>query len=342
MSRPIVGIDLAKNVYALHGVGTDGKVQIRLPRLGRNELVEAIAKIQPSLIAMESCSGAHHWARELSRIGHTVKLISPRHVTAYRIGGKHQKNDANDAAAICEAATRPHMRFVPTKTEQQQALQTVLRTRDGFVDQRTVYVNRIRGLLAEFGLHIAPRADSVRNLQPTTLHPLPRLARSAIEDLMHELKRLDVKIAGYDAKLRTLATGTELSRLIMQLPGVGATTACTVLATVSPDQHNFTCGRQFAAWLGLTPRQRSSGGKIRHGKISCAGDTHLRTLLTMCARSLHQHAKGREDPISQWANQICERRGYWRGIIAIASKLARMIWAIIKLRGDFKLPMAAR
>lgn len=262
MAIVCVGIDLAKNVFALHGVNEAGKAELIRPAVPRDKLHELIVSLPPGLIGMEACSGAYHWARLFQAAGHTVRLIAPKFVTPYRMTGKRGKNDAADAAAICEAIQRPHMRFVPIKDVEQQSRLMVHRARQVFVEQRTATLNRIRGMLSKFGVVLPLKAATVRRR----------------------------------------------ARQLMQLSGVGPTTATCLLAMIG-NGHDFDCGRQFAAWLGLTPGQYSSGGKARLGRVTKAGDAYLRSLLVLGAKALLAAAKNKTDAISRWALALAERRG---------------------------------
>ena len=332
-----VGIDLAKNVFAVHGVDEAGKPALVRPAVPRARLHELIASLPPCMVAMEACTGAHHWARLFAARGHTVRLIAPKFVTPYRMSGARGKTDAADAAAICEAVQRPAMRFVPVKSLQQQSQLMVQRARQGFVQARTACINRIRGLLAEFG-HVLPlKAQTVRRHAAALLEDLPGWANTVIGDLLSELHRLDERIAAYDRYIAQIAREDERALRLMQLNGIGSTTATAVVAMIG-NGHEFNCGRQFAAWLGLTPGQYSSGGKARLGRITKAGDGYLRSLLILGARSVLALAKGRTDALSSWALALQQRRGYWKAVVAIAAKNARMAWAVLRRGHDFKMP----
>ncbi|HEV6967829.1 IS110 family transposase [Roseateles sp.] len=332
-----VGIDLAKNVFALHGVNESGKPELVKPVVARDKLLELLAALPPCVVGMEACSGAHHWARQFQALGHTVRLVAPKFVTPYRMSGKRGKNDAADAAAICEAVQRPHMRFVPIKSVDQQARLMVHRARQGFVEQRTGTINRIRGLLAEFGIVLPLKAATVRRRACECLEDLPGYANTVIGDLLSELTHLDERIAQYDQHIKTMARADARAKRLMQLNGVGETTATCLLAMIG-NGHDFDSGRQFAAWLGLAPGQYSSGGKTRLGRITKAGDAYLRSLLVLGARALLAAAKNKTDPISRWATALAERRGYWKAVVAIAAKNARMAWAVLRRGEDFVLP----
>jgi transposase len=286
---------------------------------------------------MEACSGAHHWAREFHKLGHTVKLIAPKFVIPYRLSGKRGKNDAADAAAICEAAQRPSMRFVPAKNLEQQGQLCLHRVRQGFIEQRTALINRIRGLLAEFGIVLPLKAATVRREALLHLEDLPGWANLAVGDCLSDVSRLDERIAQYDRHLAQLARESEAAKRLMRLCGIGEPTATALMATLG-NGHEFHNGRQFTAWLGLTPGQYSSGGKTRLGRITKAGDAYLRSLLVLGARAVLAAAKNKTDPISRWANALQERRGYWKAVVAMAAKNARLAWAVLAKGEDFKLP----
>jgi transposase len=332
-----VGIDLAKNVFAVHGVNHAGKPELVRPNVIRAKLPELIASLPPCVIGMEACSGAHHWARLFMAHGHTVRLLAPKFVTPYRLSGKRGKNDAADAAAICEAVQRPNLRFVPIKSLEQQCQLSVHRARQGFVEQRTATINRIRGLLSEFGIVLPLKASTVRSKAMACLEDLPGWSNTVVGDLLAELTRLDERIALYDGYVAQMARQDPRAQQLMRLRGVGETTATAMLAMIG-NGHEFKCGRQFAAWLGLVPSQYSSGGKARLGHITKAGDQYVRMLLVLGARSVLNSAKSKTDGISRWASALAERRGYWRAIVAIAAKNARMAWAVLARGEQFAMP----
>ena len=266
-----VGIDLAKSVFSLHGVDGAGRVVLR-KTVRRDRLVETVAGLSPRLIGMEACSGAHEWGRRFQGFGHTVRLMAPKFVVPYRKSGK---NDGNDAEAICEAVTRPNKRFVPVKSLEQQALLAIHRVRQGFVVERTAIINRLRGLMSEFGVVLPLRSVTVRRQAAEAAEALPDLARRAIGDLLDQLRVLDERIDAYDAQIHAQARLSEPARRLMQIRGIGATTALAIVATVG-NAREFKNGRQFAAWIGLVPGQYSTGGRTRLGHISKRGDAYLR------------------------------------------------------------------
>jgi transposase len=332
-----VGIDLAKNVFALHGVNEVGKPELLQPRVPRAKLHALVAALPPCTIGIEACSGAHHWARLFQAHGHSVRLIAPKLVTPYRMSGKRGKNDAADAAAICEAVSRPNMRFVPVKTVEQQSRLMVHRAREGYVQQRTSTLNRIRGLLSEFGVVLPLKAEVVRREACNHLEDLPGYANTVIGDLLSEVQHLDERIKQYDRHIRVMAKDCTAAQQLMQLTGVGETTATAIVAMVG-NAHEFDSGRQFAAWIGLVPGQYSSGGKSRLGRITKAGDAYLRSLLVLGARAVLNAAANKTDSLSRWAMALRQRRGYWKAVVAIAAKNARMAWAVLTKGESFKLP----
>jgi transposase len=287
---------------------------------------------------MEACTGAHHWARQLIKLGHTPKLMAPKFVTPYRMQGKRGKNDANDAAAICEAVSRPTMRFVPMKSEDAQGVLTIHRVRQGFVEERTATINRIRGLMSEFGVVLPQKADTVRRGARVAMEDLPFWAARCIADLLDHLAVLDDRISQYDHHLEQLSRQDERCQRLMQIPGLGPITVTALLASVG-NGHDFRNGRQLAAWLGLVPGQFSSGGKTKLGRITKTGDRYLRTLLILGARSVLAAAARKSDQLSRWAVALEGRAGYGKALVAIAAKNARMVWAML-VKGEAFAPGA--
>lgn len=319
-----VGIDLAKSVFSLHGVDASGKVVLRRT-VSRAKLAELVARLPACLIAMEACGGAHDWGRRFAELGHEVRLIAPRFVAPYRKSGK---NDGNDAEAICEAVLRPTMRFVPVKTLEQQSQLALHRVRMGFVEERIATINRLRGLLMEFGHVIPLRPIEVRRQAPALIERLPALAARSASGLLEHLRLLEERIREYEREIENHARTDEGAKRAQLRTGIGPITASALVTTMG-DPAAFKNGRQFAAWLGLVPRQFSTGGKPRLGRITKRGDTYLRRLLVMGARSVLLHAPNRKDPLSRWALALRERRGYHRACIAIAAKNARVVWALL-------------
>jgi len=336
MSIITVGIDLAKNVFAVHGVDESGRAVLVKPKVARDRLLDLVAQLPACLIGMEACSGAHHWARLFRAHGHTVKLMAPKFVTPYRMSGKRGKNDAADAAAICEAVTRPKMRFVPIKDVDQQATLCLHRTRQGFVTERTAVYNRVRGLISEFGIVLPLKVERLRRDILEHLEDLPGWANRCVGDLLAHADQLDGRIAEYDKAISQAARQDERSRRLMQLPGIGPNTASALLASIGSG-HDFKHGRQVAAWMGLVPGQYSSGGKTRLGWITKAGDAYLRSLLVMGARSILAGLGDKQDRFSRWARSLVERCGYWKAAIAIAAKNARLAWAVLRYGEEFRL-----
>jgi transposase len=324
-------------VFAVHGIDEAGKVQLRQPKVARAKLNALVASLPPCTIGIEACTGSHYWARQFQAHGHTVRLMAPKLVTPYRMSGKRGKNDAADAAAICEAVGRSNMRFVPVKTEEQQARLMVHRARQAFVTTRTATINRIRGLLGEFGVVLPLNAEVVRREAAAKLEDLPGYANLVIGDLLSEVHHLDERIKQYDVHIHGMARQCTPAQQLMQLMGIGEVTATAIVATVG-NGTEFDSGRQFAAWLGLVPGQYSSGGKTRLGGITKAGDAYLRGLLVIGARAVLNAAAKKTDSLSRWAVQLEQRRGYWKAVVAIAAKNARMAWAVLTKGETFKLP----
>lgn len=321
----------------MHGVNHTGKPELIRPDVKRAKLLELIASLPPCLIGMEACSGAHYWAREFQKFGHTVRIMAPKFVAPYRMGGKHGKNDAADAAAICEAVTRPNMPFVPVKTVDQQGKLFVHRAHQGYVAERTALINRIRGLLSELGLVFPQAFKAFHQGVHAALEDLPGYCNQVIGELMNELSYIQERIAKSERQIQLMAKEDVQAQRLMQLRGTGPTTASAIVASIG-NGHDFKNGRQFSSWLGLAPRQNSSGGKAKLGSITKAGDNYLRTLLVLGARSVLMTATNKKDAVSRWALQLKERRGYGRAVVAIAAKNARMCWAALHLQDEFKVP----
>lgn len=333
-----VGIDLAKNSFSICAVDERGTIVMERT-LRRGELLSYLANIPPSIIAMEAGSGAHHWARELIKLGHDARIIDPRFVAPYRTGGKSRKNDRNDAHAIVEASSRPHMRFVPIKSDEQQAIVLIHRRRSSLVAEHTRTANQIRGFLAEFGV-VAPKGPSSlkarwHDIRMKYAQLIPALAWQELDPLYEKLLDLHKQILGYDRKIASMNRENALAKRLMEIKGVGPTTASAILATVG-DASLFKNGRQFAAWLGLTPRQYSTGGVSRLGRISKRGDDYLRTLLIHGARTELMYTHKREDKKSQWVENLKKNKSWNKVAVALANKHARIIWAMLAHNEEFK------
>jgi len=327
-----MGIDIAKNVFQIHGVDSQGKITLR-KRIKRQGLLKELANIRPCLIGMEACASSHYWARAISSLGHDVKLMAAQFVCPYR---KNEKNDGNDAEAICEAVSRPNMRFVNIKTVEQQAILTVHRARSLLVEERTALVNQIRGLLGEHGIVVACGIDKLRRALPAILedaeNELCDLVRTVIGEQWERLKLFDQRISGYDQQIQALANSNQAAKRLCEIEGIGAITATAIVASIG-DGKTFNNGRQLAAWLGLVPRQRSSGNKNRLGRITKRGDVYLRTLLIHGSRSVLRVTAKRTDRKSRWVEELKARRGYNKAAVALAAKQARVIWAMLS-RGE--------
>jgi transposase len=329
-----IGIDLAKQVFQVHGVDSQEKAVLR-KQLPRAKMLMYFQKLPLCLIGMEACSSAHYWGRELQKMGHTVKLMAPQFVKPYV---KSNKNDANDAEAICEAVARPTMRFVAIKTIEQQDIQAVHRIRSELVQQRTAKVNQIRGLLGEYGLVVGQRIDVLRKALPLILEDaengLTVDFRTLLEGLQQDLITLDQRVDDMDKKIKLLASSNEDAKRLQQIPGIGPITATALISAIG-DGKQFKRGRDLAAWLGLTPRQHSSGGKDRLLGISKRGDAYLRTLLIHGARAVLKVAGNKEDPRSRWIQNLCGRRNKNIAAVALANKNARIVWALLTKKTDF-------
>ena len=329
MTLARIGLDLAKNVFEVHGVDERDKTVLR-KTLRRDQVGSFFANIPPCLVAMEACSGAHYWARKLADLGHATRLISPQFVKPYV---KTNKSDPNDAEAICEAASRPSMRFVAMKSGEQLSIQATHRVRTRLVENRTALANQIRGILAEFGIVVARNLASLRRRLPEILASdkieLDPLLRSLIHDLHNELLGSDDRVRAYDRQVRQLSRNSEVCRRLERIEGIGPVTA-TALVAAAGNAASFRNGRQFAAWLGLVPRHHSSGGKTRLLGISKRGDRYLRTLLIHGARSALGRVRHKKDPRSRWLQKLCERRPYNVAAVALANKNARIVWALLR------------
>jgi len=324
-----VGLDLAKRSFHLHAADGRG-APVLSKKLTRARLPGFIAQLPPCTIAMEACGSAHHWARRFREEGHEVRLIAPQFVKPFV---KSNKNDAADAEAICEAVQRPTMRFVAVKSVEQQDIQAIHRMRSLVVGQRTALINQARGLLLEFGLEIAQGRAALQRRLPEILEDadngLSGRFRAELQELWNALKVFNDRVARYDAQIEQLARDNAQAQALMQLPGVGAKGATALLAAVGEDPSLFKNGRGMAAWLGLVPRQHSTGGRERLLGISKRGDVYLRQLLIHGARAVLRYADRKDDPLSRWATALKARRHANVATVALANKLARMAYAIL-------------
>lgn len=335
----VVGIDLAKNTFHLHGADAHGNAVMR-KKLSRSKLTALMANLTPCLVGMEACGGSHDWARKLMAMGHDVRLISPQFVKPYV---KSNKNDMVDAEAICEAVQRPNMRFVPIKGIEQQDIQSLHRARSLAVSHRTAQVNQIRGFLLEYGLTVAKSVSSLRKALPEILedadNDLSPMFRELLCGLADELLRLDERIAAYNAQIKHLSEQSDSCLRLMTIPGVGPMTA-TALAAAVADAKAFKSGREMSAWLGLVPRQHSTGGKPKLLGISKRGDTYLRKLLIHGARAALRFADRKQDRRSRWVMEVESRRGRNIAAVALANKTVRTAWVLLSKGEDYKTAAA--
>jgi transposase len=331
MQITTIGLDIAKNVFQVHGVDGEGRAVLRR-KVRRDKLLGLLGGLKPCLIGMEACATAHHWARELEGLGHQVKLMPPAYVKAYV---KRNKNDAADAEAICEAVTRPTMRFVAIKSATAQSVLMLHRARHLLVRQRTAQVSAMRAHLAEYGI-IAPKGrahvrelvkvlDKGRDLLPELARQTLLLVAAMIDGLSMQIRKIEIELLAWHRADPT-------SQRLETIPGIGFITATALVATVG-DARVFRSGRQFAAWLGLVPKQHSSGGKERMGGISKMGDRYLRHLLVVGATAVVRYTRRKATPISKWANQLLDRKPARLVTVAVANKMARIIWAVMA-RGE--------
>jgi len=338
-----IGLDIAKTVFQVHGVSTSGELVVRR-RLRRSEVVRFFAKLPRCLVGMEACATAHHWARTLIDLGHEVRLMPPAYVKPYV---KRQKNDQTDAEAICEAVTRPTMRFVPIKSVEQQSILSLHRARDLLIRQRTSLINALRAHLAEYGIAVAQGAAG-RTFLATLVEDeevdlIPPLARTAMLPLVDQIRALEAAAGELEAAIVAWHRSNATSRRLATVPGIGPITASALAATIT-DPSLFRSGRHLAAWLGLTPRENSSGGKQRLGRISKQGDPYLRRLLVVGATAVLRFAGDSRRPasaLSAWAAQLKARKPYKVVALSLANKLARIAWAIM-VRDDIYKAQPAR
>lgn len=335
MNITTVGIDLAKRVFQVHAVDERGKAVLR-KKLKRAEVVHFFAKLLPCLIGMEACGSAHFWARKLTELGHTVKLMAPQFVKPYV---KTNKNDSRDAEAICEAVARPTMRFVPIKSVEQQALLGLHRARQGFVAARTAQANQLRGLLSEFGVVIPKGIGQLEQCLPQILEEpdngLLSMSRELFSRLFEHFRELDQQVKALEVQIKTWHRDSAASQRLQKIPGIGPLTASALVASIG-DAKSFKNARQLAAWLGLVPRQHSTGGKERLLGISKRGDTYLRTLLIHGARSVLVSLKRRAAAADGWLARLVQRRNPNIAAVALANKNARIVWALLAHGRDYR------
>jgi transposase len=334
-----VGLDIAKSVFQVHGVDTAGQVIIRR-QLKRRYVLAFFQKLPPCLVGIEACASSHHWSRELKALGHTVRLMPPAYVKPYV---KRQKNDATDAEAICEAVTRANMRFVETKTPEQQSCLMLHRTRHLFIRQQTAVINAIRAHFAELGIVAPVSRKGVEELLNIVAAPadmrMPDIARVCIAALGAQLRRLKEQILEFDRTITAWHRSNEMSRRLDDIPGVGPALATALVASVA-DPKAFRSGRNFSAWIGLVPKQHSSGGKDWLGSISKQGDRYLRSLFTAGALAVIRYAKIHGTTHRPWLTALLARRRTKVAAIALANKIARMAWAMMAKGERYKKPAA--
>jgi transposase len=335
MNCTTLGIDLAKTLFQLHGVDERGHVVVH-KRVSRKKLLETVAQLPACLIGMEACSSSQYWAREFQQLGHTVKLISPQFVKPYVKGNK---NDSRDAEAICEAVARPHMRFVPLKTVESQDIQAIHRLRSRLIKERTALVNQVRGLLAERGIVVPQGITRLRKQLPVIVEDLNNaltpLGREVMRELYEELVALDERVTRADAMVQRVFAQSAACQKLAQVEGIGPVVATALVAAVG-NAREFANGRHLAAWLGLVPRQCSSGGKERLLGISKRGDRYLRALLIHGARATVHHARRKTDARSRWIMSLEQRRGKNIATVAIANKNARIAWALLTRDAEYR------
>jgi transposase len=333
-----VGVDLAKRVIQVHAVDTAGRV-VTSRALARDKFVAWCAQLPPGcLVVMEVSSSAHHWARKLLALGLDARIVAAHLASPYRAEGATGKNDANDAAAICEAASRPHMRFVPVKSIEQQSMLSVHRLREGIKEERNACINRLRGLLLEFGVAIPVGVRALKaeldDVLEDASNEMNGLARMALRRAQMQWQQLDEHLAWCDERIADHERSNEAVKRAGELMGIGPIGASAAIATVG-DFKQFKSGAQFGAWVGLTPKQRSSGGKSNLGTITKRGDPYLRTLLVQGAKSVVNSSHTRSDPISQWVLALKLRAGWQKAVVALANKNARILWAIMTKEARF-------
>lgn len=336
----VLGIDTGKNSFHLHGVDAKGH-QVFRKHFNREKMLEFMVNLKPCLVGIEACGGAHYLARQLKEMGHDVRMMAPQFVKSYV---KSNKSDKLDAEAICEAVQRPSMRFVPIKSIEQQDLQSLHRIRSLAVAERTALINQTRGLLMEYGIVLPEGASHVRRQLPEIMEETGNGTTVELRELLRELRdelvHMDERIDRYDAKIKAISQQNEYCILLQSIPGIGPLIATALIAAVG-DVSVFKNGREMAAWLGLVPRQHSTGGKIQLLGISKRGDSYLRMLLVHGARAALIHASKKNDRLSRWATQLEERRGWNIATVALAAKNVRIAWALLSKGEAFKVSEAA-
>lgn len=335
----VLGVDLAKNVFQIHGADAKGKCVLR-KRLSRDKLKAFVANLSPCIIGIEACGGAHYWGRYFQSLGHEVRMMAPQFVKPYVKSGK---NDRNDAEGIAEACTRPSMRYVPVKTVEQQAILSIHRARELLVKYRTAQAGQIRGLLLEEGICIAKGISHITRVEVILEPHLDRLCPILLElvaKLKEQFQQVDKQIKCYDKQLKTLAQQNSVCREIQKIPGIGPLIASGIVALIG-DAHHFKNGREVSAWLGLVPRQHSSGDKIILSGINKRGDSYMRKLLIQGARTVVNICDSKTDHRSKWIADKKERCGYNKASVALANKNARIIWAIMKTGECYREPKKA-
>jgi transposase len=341
MKITTIGIDLAKTVFQVHGVDERGKVLLR-KQLKRKDVAGFFANLEPCLIGMEACGSAHYWGRTLSGLGHTVRLIAPQFVKPYV---KTNKSDRNDAEAICEAVGRPSMRFVPIKSAQMQAVLAVHRARQGFVKARTAQANQIRGLLSEFGIVIAQGIGHIGKRLPEILedgeNALPGMMRQLLRGLGENLKEMDEQVSELERQIKLWHRENEQSSKLEAIAGIGPITASAFVATLG-DVRSFKNARQVAAWLGMVPRHKGTGGKATMGGISKRGDVYLRTMLIHGARTVVAQLERKRDASDGWLQKLVARRNKNIAAVALAAKNARIAWAVLAHERSYEGDYVAR
>lgn len=339
MQVTTLGLDIAKSVFQLHGIDQEGRPVLRR-KVRRDQLLKVLAGVDPCLVGIEACATAHHWARQIAALGHEVKLMPPTYVKAYV---KRNKNDAADAEAICEAVRRPTMRFVPVKSADAQSILMLHRARHLMVRQRTAQVSAFRAHLAEYGI-VAPKGRAhvpdLISLLGDDAMPLPELARQTLRLIAEVIGGLSRQIRSIEIELLAWHRSNAISQRLETIPGIGFITATALAASVA-DPHSFRSGRQFAAWLGLVPKQHSSGGKERMGAISKMGDRYLRHLLVVGATAVVRMSGRRKTSLSLWADQLLERKPFRLVTVALANKIARTAWAVMSRQQSYRAASAA-